>query len=116
MTLTAPVPLCDCLRSIKNHAFAASKYLFVITLEDHLTPDLQANLAKMVTETFGEMLLTPKKEGLAEFLSPESLKKRFIISTKPPKEYVKAKAAKPSGNSSQKEQDSSVEKGTFVIL
>ena len=70
----------------------------------------------MVTETFGEMLFTPKKESLVDFLSSGSLKRRFIISTKPPKEYVKAKEAKPSGNSSQKEQDSSVEKGTFVIL
>ncbi|CAH1424962.1 unnamed protein product [Lactuca virosa] len=108
-TLTAPVALSKCLRSIKNHAFTASEYPVVITLEDHLTPDLQAKVAKMVTETFGEILFTPKTESLAEFPSPESLKRRVIISTKPPKEYLKAKEAKPSGNSSQKEKDSSVE-------
>ncbi|CAH1428193.1 unnamed protein product [Lactuca virosa] len=81
------------------------------TLTAPIPLNLQAKVAKMVTETFGEMLFTPKKESLAEFLSPESLKRRFIMSTKPPKEYVKAKEAKPSGNSSQKEQDASVEKG-----
>lgn len=44
-TLTTPVELIKCLRSIKEHAFTASEYPVVITLEDHLTPDLQAKVA-----------------------------------------------------------------------
>ena len=65
----------------------------------------------MVTDTFGDMLFKPETETLSEFPSPESLKKRVIISTKPPKEYLKAKEEKPSGNTSQKEKekDSSIE-------
>lgn len=46
-TLTTPVELIKCLRSIKEHAFAASEYPVVITLEDHLTPDLQAKVAQV---------------------------------------------------------------------
>lgn len=42
----------------------------------------------MITEIFGEMLYYPTSEGLTEFPSPESLKHRIIISTKPPKEYL----------------------------
>lgn len=45
----------------------------------------------MLTQTFGDMLFYPKSECLAEFPSPESLKHRIIISTKPPKEYLESK-------------------------
>ncbi|KAL1348289.1 hypothetical protein HN51_024268 [Arachis hypogaea] len=90
-TLTTPVELIRCLNSIKEHAFVASEYPVVITLEDHLTPDLQAKVAEMVAQTFGEILFSPGSEALKEFPSPESLKRRIIISTKPPKEYLEAK-------------------------
>ncbi|KAK7305876.1 hypothetical protein VNO77_43788 [Canavalia gladiata] len=90
-TLTSPVALIKCLRSIKQYAFEASEYPVVITLEDHLTRDLQAKVAEMVTETFGDILFCPTSESLKEFPSPESLKRRIIISTKPPKEYLEAK-------------------------
>ncbi|KAK8517155.1 hypothetical protein V6N13_092441 [Hibiscus sabdariffa] len=93
-TLTTPVELIKCLRSIKEYAFVASEYPVVITLEDHLNPDLQAKVAEMVTQTFGDILFSPGSECLQEFPSPESLKKRIIISTKPPKEYLEAKEVK----------------------
>ncbi|KAH1211861.1 Phosphoinositide phospholipase C 2 [Glycine max] len=103
-TLTTPVELIRCLRSIKDHAFVASEYPVVITLEDHLTPDLQAKVAEMVTQTFGDILFTPNSESVKEFPSPESLKKRIIISTKPPKEYLEAKE-KEKGDDSQHEKE-----------
>uniref|UniRef100_A0A803PSB9 Phosphoinositide phospholipase C n=1 Tax=Cannabis sativa TaxID=3483 RepID=A0A803PSB9_CANSA len=101
-TLTTPVELLKCLKSIKEYAFVASEYPVVITLEDHLTPDLQAKVAEMVTQTFGDVLFSPGTECLKEFPSPESLKKRIIISTKPPKEYLEAKDAKENESDSQK--------------
>ncbi|XP_075485222.1 phosphoinositide phospholipase C 2-like [Primulina tabacum] len=108
-TLTTPVELIKCLRSIKEHAFIASEYPVVITLEDHLTPDLQAKVAEMITETFGDMLFSPGSECLKEFPTPESLKRRVIISTKPPKEYLQAKDVKVKESASQKEKDSTKE-------
>ncbi|XP_071711968.1 phosphoinositide phospholipase C 2-like [Rutidosis leptorrhynchoides] len=107
-TLTTPVELRKCFVSIKNHAFSASEYPVVITLEDHLTTDLQAKVAEMVHQIFGDMLFTPDKECLEEFPSPESLRKRFIISTKPPKEYLKGDKTKEKENGT-KEKDSSAE-------
>ncbi|KAK6145489.1 hypothetical protein DH2020_022309 [Rehmannia glutinosa] len=104
-TLTTPVELIKCLRSIKEHAFTASEYPVVITLEDHLTPDLQAKTAEMITQTFGDMLFSPGPECLCEFPSPESLKKRVIISTKPPKEYLHAKDVKIQESDSNKGKD-----------
>ncbi|KAK4779799.1 hypothetical protein SAY87_015905 [Trapa incisa] len=97
-TLTTPVELIKCLKSIKEHAFAASPYPVVITLEDHLTPDLRDKVAKMLTETFGNMLYYPKSE-LKEFPSPEDMKYKIIVSTKPPKEYLEAKNAQEEGDS-----------------
>lgn len=105
-TLTTPVKLIKCLNSIKEHAFTASDYPVVITLEDHLTPELQAKVVKMVHETIGAILFTPGSECLKEFPSPESLKGRIIISTKPPKEYLKAKEVKGEDNESQKGKES----------
>ncbi|KAJ0978237.1 hypothetical protein J5N97_013711 [Dioscorea zingiberensis] len=101
-TLTSPVELIKCLKSIKEYAFAASEYPVIITLEDHLTPDLQAKVAEMVTQTFGDMLYYPDTETLEEFPSPESLKRRIILSTKPPKEYLESKSFK---NTSINEKD-----------
>lgn len=60
----------------------------------------------MVTETFGEALFCPSAECLKEFPSPESMKKRFLISTKPPKEYLQTKKVEGNENDdTQKEKD-----------
>ncbi|XP_047086641.1 phosphoinositide phospholipase C 2-like [Lolium rigidum] len=90
-TLTAPVSLMKCLTSIKEYAFVASPYPVIITLEDHLTSDLQAKVATMVLEVFGDILYYPESKHLQEFPSPEALKGRVLLSTKPPKEYLEAK-------------------------
>ncbi|KAJ6819389.1 phosphoinositide phospholipase C 4-like [Iris pallida] len=108
-TLTSPVELIKCLKSIKEHAFSASPYPVVITLEDHLTPDLQAKVAEMVTETFGDMLYYPDSDNLEEFPSPEFLKKRILLSTKPPKEYLEANDSKDKGNASKNNKASNDE-------
>ncbi|XVF05322.1 hypothetical protein REPUB_Repub05bG0162400 [Reevesia pubescens] len=92
-TFTSPVDLQKCLQAIKENAFSASEYPVVITFEDHLNSNLQKKVAKMVTETFGEMLYCTETENLEKFPSPESLKKRVLISTKPPKEYLEGNTA-----------------------
>ncbi|KAM6559737.1 hypothetical protein CsatA_028976 [Cannabis sativa] len=99
-TLTTPVELIKCLKSIKEHAFVASPYPVILTLEDHLTPDLQAKVALMVSETFEEMLFCPESSEKLEFPSPEEMKYKIIISTKPPKEYLQAKSIKENEDSS----------------
>ncbi|KAJ6810556.1 phosphoinositide phospholipase C 2-like [Iris pallida] len=90
-TLTTPVELIKCLESIREHAFTASKYPVIITLEDHLTPDLQAKVAKMLKDTFEDLLFYPESDNLEQFPSPEYLKLKIIISTKPPKELLEPK-------------------------
>ncbi|KAK4775325.1 hypothetical protein SAY86_010260 [Trapa natans] len=109
-TLTSPVTLIKCLKSINLYAFVKSPYPVIITLEDHLTPELQAKVAQMVTETFGDLLYYPEGECLLEFPSPESLKHRIIISTKPPKEYLESKSPKNKEIIAALENDSDDEK------
>lgn len=48
----------------------------------------------MIVQVFGEMLYTPGPNLLGEFPSLESLKRRIIVSTKPPKEYLEGKEDK----------------------
>lgn len=45
----------------------------------------------MVLEVFGDILYYPEAKHLQEFPSPEALKGRVILSTKPPKEYLESK-------------------------
>ncbi|AES99590.1 putative phosphoinositide phospholipase C [Medicago truncatula] len=100
-TLTNPVSPIKCLESIKKYGFVASQYPVIITIEDHLTEELRAKFAEMATQIFGEMLYYPQPAEcltLTEFPSPESLKNRVIISTKPPKEHFKSNRIKDNGN------------------
>ncbi|KAG8067031.1 hypothetical protein GUJ93_ZPchr0005g16079 [Zizania palustris] len=90
-TLTSPVDLDKCLHAIRDHAFVSSPYPVILTLEDHLTPDLQSKVAKMIKQTFGDMLYTCESENMSEFPSPDDLKGKIIVSTKPPKEYLQTK-------------------------
>lgn len=107
-TLTTPVDFLTCLRSIKEHAFSTSPYPVVITLEDHLTSDLQAKAAQMLTETFGEVLYCSDLDTIKKLPSPEKLKHRVIISTKPPKEYLEDKTENIQNNlSSRKDYEDS---------
>ncbi|PQM34571.1 phosphoinositide phospholipase C 4-like [Prunus yedoensis var. nudiflora] len=84
-TLTTPVELIKCLKSIQEHAFSESPYPVIITLEDHLTPDLQAKVAQ-------------------SYLHQKNLSINFI-STKPPKEYRKAKTANEKEHDSHKSEE-----------
>ncbi|CAF2332793.1 BnaA10g29510D [Brassica napus] len=104
-TLTKAVKLGKCLESIKANAFTTSKYPVIITLEDHLTPKLQSKVAKMITQTFGEMLYYHDSESCKEFPSPEELKGKILISTKPPKEYLEANDAKDGEKGKDSDED-----------
>lgn len=55
---------------------------------------------QMVKRIYGEMLYQPKPDS-QEFLSPEELKKRIIISTKPPKEYLESQSQDRVGKTSE---------------
>ncbi|XP_066334696.1 phosphoinositide phospholipase C 2-like [Miscanthus floridulus] len=104
-TQNTPVLLTECLKSIKEYAFVASRYPVIITLEDNLpTSKLQKKAAKVVLDVFGDLLYWPDVRGnadtnnpLKEFPSPEELKGRVLLSIKPPTSptIIKKGKAKP---------------------
>jgi phosphatidylinositol phospholipase C, delta len=49
----------------------------------------------MVLEVFGNILYYPDTDQLKELPSPEELKGRILLSTKPPKEYLETKVGGP---------------------
>ncbi|KAK4268014.1 hypothetical protein QN277_024721 [Acacia crassicarpa] len=59
-------------------------------------------------QIFGEALYYPESDGMAEFPSPESLKGRILISTKPPKEYLESECSSPTGQMDEPETDCKV--------
>ncbi|KAG2616155.1 hypothetical protein PVAP13_3NG142409 [Panicum virgatum] len=67
-TLTSPVELNKCLDAIKEHAFAASPYPVILTLEDHLTPDLQAKGADNEYKRLIAIQLTRRKHDMDQDL------------------------------------------------
>lgn len=68
----------------------------------------------MIHETFGEMLYFPEKP-LNELPSPEYLKKRILISTKPPKEYLEAKMNENENENDWVRGDDSEDEGQWGI-
>ncbi|KAI3786969.1 hypothetical protein L1987_41086 [Smallanthus sonchifolius] len=98
-TLTSSVKLRKCLKVIKDYAFCSSDYPVIITFEDHLNRKLRAKVAIMVKNTFGDMLVQPKKDyKLTELPSPADLKRKIGISTKPPNESLESETNTPQKN------------------
>ncbi|KAK9727128.1 hypothetical protein RND81_05G260000 [Saponaria officinalis] len=82
-TWTSSVKLSKCLQAIKDNAFKASEFPVIITFEDHLKNALlRQKVAEMVSATFGGMLY--HRTDFHEFPSPETLKGKILISSKPP--------------------------------
>lgn len=121
-TLTNPVSFQKCVTAIKNNAFFTSEYPVCVTIEDHLTSELQGHAAEILEQILGDALYyPPTTDALVEFPSPESLKRKIIISTKPPKEYLEAcstqKLAMENRNLVEElEKEDKLEQTTFAPL
>lgn len=71
-------------------------------------------LLQMVTQIFGDMLYYSESDCFQNFPSPEELKYRVILSTKPPKEYLESKITKDKGNLSPDGIDTSEEEAVTL--
>eukprot|EP00250_Pteridium_aquilinum_P019705 c24543_g1_i1 orf=262-2133(+) len=94
-TLTRAVPFEECLKVIKENAFVASEYPVIITIENHLPPELQREATKLMKEIFGDALFVPSPDERPprQFGSPEELKNKIMISDTPPKDPLEEQAA-----------------------
>ncbi|WRT64100.1 uncharacterized protein IL334_001029 [Kwoniella shivajii] len=85
-TLTSSVSVRDICRAINQYAFVASPYPVIISAEIHCSLEQQHRLANILTEVFGDKLVTAPISGEYNDLpSPEQLKNRILFKAKPPK-------------------------------
>ena len=70
-TLTSKIKFKSAIQAIAIHAFAASPYPLVISLEDHCSLPQQKKMAKYMKDSFGSMLLNSRHEDITTLPSPE---------------------------------------------
>ena len=82
-TLTSKILLRDVLEVIYDHAFDASKYPVILSLENHLSIEQQKIAAVYFQGFLGDMLLTePLAEDEENWPSPEQLAYKIILKGK----------------------------------
>uniref|UniRef100_G1R3W8 1-phosphatidylinositol 4,5-bisphosphate phosphodiesterase gamma n=1 Tax=Nomascus leucogenys TaxID=61853 RepID=G1R3W8_NOMLE len=82
-TLTTKIKFSDVLLTIKEHAFVASEYPVILSIEDHCSIAQQRNMAQHFKKVLGDTLLTKPVEISADGLpSPNQLKRKILIKHK----------------------------------
>ncbi|XP_076340209.1 small wing phospholipase C gamma 1 isoform X2 [Tachypleus tridentatus] len=82
-TLTTKIKFIDVVKTIKEHAFIASDYPVILSIENHCTLPQQRNMASAFQEVFRDMLLTQSVErDESKMPSPFHLKRKIIIKHK----------------------------------
>lgn len=82
-TLTTRIRFLDVLKAIKDHAWVASEYPLILSIENHCCLGQQRNMAMAFKDTFGADLLVEPVDGDPHQLpSPEKLKRKVILKHK----------------------------------
>ncbi|XP_018494683.1 1-phosphatidylinositol 4,5-bisphosphate phosphodiesterase gamma-1 [Galendromus occidentalis] len=82
-TLTTKIRFIDVLHTIKEHAFVASEFPLILSIENHCTLPQQRQMANLFQEVFRDMLLIlPIERDAREMPSPLQLKRKIIIKHK----------------------------------
>ncbi|XP_006881592.1 PREDICTED: 1-phosphatidylinositol 4,5-bisphosphate phosphodiesterase gamma-1 isoform X1 [Elephantulus edwardii] len=82
-TLTTKIKFSDVLHTIKEHAFVASEYPVILSIEDHCSIAQQRNMAQYFKKVLGDTLLTKPVDISADGLpSPNQLKGKILIKHK----------------------------------
>uniref|UniRef100_A0A8D0GW24 1-phosphatidylinositol 4,5-bisphosphate phosphodiesterase gamma n=1 Tax=Sphenodon punctatus TaxID=8508 RepID=A0A8D0GW24_SPHPU len=82
-TRTTKIKFDDVVQAIKEHAFVASEFPVILSIEEHCSVEQQRHMAKVFKEVFGDQLLIKPIEASADQLpSPTQLKEKFIIKHK----------------------------------
>lgn len=82
-TLTSKILLRDVCRVIKEHAFTASEYPVILSLEMHCSSGGQVRVATIIQEEFGDLLAPPfLDQNVRHLPSPESLKRKVLLKGK----------------------------------
>ncbi|XP_076449870.1 1-phosphatidylinositol 4,5-bisphosphate phosphodiesterase gamma-1-like [Babylonia areolata] len=120
-TLTSKIRFMDVLETIKEHAWVASEFPLVLSIENHCSLGQQRNMAMAFRDVFGSNLLVEPiaKDGMS-LPSPKQLKHKIILKHKKLPEWVDGNEWKytvSSEDSSNMEMDvsSSVKNGIMHL-
>ncbi|EFP87188.2 Phospholipase C [Puccinia graminis f. sp. tritici] len=85
-TLTRKLQLSEALKAISKHAFVASPYPLILSLEVHCQPAQQERLAELLKTCLGEALVDRPLENLSSesLPSPKDLMYRILVKAKKP--------------------------------
>ena len=82
-TLTSKIKFLDVVKTIKEHAFVASDYPLILSIEDHCSLSQQRKMANTFKEIFGDMLISdPIDKNETCLPSPEKLKRKILLKHK----------------------------------
>ncbi|XP_041375905.1 1-phosphatidylinositol 4,5-bisphosphate phosphodiesterase gamma-1-like isoform X2 [Gigantopelta aegis] len=88
-TLTSKIKFLDVLKIIKEHAWVASEYPLILSIENHCSLGQQRNMAMAFREIFGDNLLVePVCKDANSLPSPSQLKYKIILKHKKLPEWV----------------------------
>ncbi|CAD6946737.1 unnamed protein product [Tilletia laevis] len=85
LSLITPVPFVDVVETLSRYAFVSNPYPLIVSLELHIDPPQQDEVARILRERLGDVLLTEALPGRTEdgmLPSPEDLKGKILIKTK----------------------------------
>lgn len=82
-TFTTKIKFKDVIKIIKEHAFVTSSFPLILSIEQNCSLIQQRKMAQLMTEVFGDMLLTQSIErNETKLPSPYSLKRKIILKHK----------------------------------
>ncbi|XP_042556532.1 1-phosphatidylinositol 4,5-bisphosphate phosphodiesterase gamma-2-like, partial [Dipodomys spectabilis] len=82
-TRTTKIKFEDVVQAIRDHAFVASSFPVILSIEEHCSVEQQRHMAKVFKEVLGDLLLTRPTEVSADQLpSPSQLREKIIIKHK----------------------------------
>uniref|UniRef100_A0A1I8AZ41 Phosphoinositide phospholipase C n=1 Tax=Meloidogyne hapla TaxID=6305 RepID=A0A1I8AZ41_MELHA len=79
-TFIAPISLRNVLNCIKQYAFIQSQYPVILTIENHVSPLQQKEMAEIFKQILGDHLYIPPLDAsLHPLPSPNKLKNKFLL-------------------------------------
>lgn len=120
-TLTSKIRFMDVLETIKEHAWVASEYPLILSIENHCSLGQQRNMAMAFRDVFGpNLLVDPLTKDTGSLPSPKQLKHKIILKHKKLPEWVDGNEWKytvSSEDSSNMEMDvsSAVKNGIMYL-
>ncbi|MFT7813995.1 1-phosphatidylinositol 4,5-bisphosphate phosphodiesterase gamma-2 isoform X1 [Arapaima gigas] len=82
-TMTTKIKFVDVVKAINDHAFVASEYPVVLSIEEHCCIEQQEKMADIFIKVFKDKLLTASVEPMADQLpTPTQLKGKIILKHK----------------------------------